>query len=74
MTEGEAASAAASEQPPPAGGQGARNLGMRGAAARVLAPGAIALAYIGCLARAPLGTAGWPRPCAEWASVDAPGR
>ena len=51
MTEGEAASAAASEQPPAAASeQGSRNLVMRVVAALVLAPVAIALAYVGGIA------------------------
>ncbi|MCA6120573.1 phosphatidate cytidylyltransferase [Bradyrhizobium sp. WSM 1704] len=50
MSEGEAAPAAAREQPPAASEQGSRNLVMRVAAALVLAPVAIALAYVGGLA------------------------
>jgi phosphatidate cytidylyltransferase len=57
VTEGEAASAAASEQPvapseqpPAASEQGSRNLVMRVVAALVLAPVAIALAYVGGVA------------------------
>ncbi|MCC8980234.1 phosphatidate cytidylyltransferase [Bradyrhizobium acaciae] len=74
MTEGEAASAAASEQPPPAGEQGSRNLVMRVAAALVLAPVAIALAYIGGIAWSLLVTLVAIGLFAEWLAVTGLGR
>ncbi|WP_433995958.1 phosphatidate cytidylyltransferase [Bradyrhizobium tropiciagri] len=81
MTEGEAASAAASEQrpaageqPPAANEQGSRNLVMRVVAALVLAPVAIALAYLGGIAWSLLATVVAVGLYVEWLVVTGLGR
>ncbi|WP_083741876.1 phosphatidate cytidylyltransferase [Bradyrhizobium mercantei] len=74
MTEGEAASAAASEQPQAASEQGSRNLVMRVVAALVLAPVAIALAYMGGIAWSLLVTLAAIGLFAEWLAVTGLGR
>ncbi|WP_050423844.1 phosphatidate cytidylyltransferase [Bradyrhizobium tropiciagri] len=75
MSEGEAAPAAASEQPPEAAGdQGARNLAMRVVAALVLAPVAIALAYLGGIAWSLLVTLAAVGLFVEWLAVTGFGR
>ncbi|WP_050626384.1 phosphatidate cytidylyltransferase [Bradyrhizobium viridifuturi] len=75
MTEGEAASAAASEQPSTAANeQGSRNLVMRVVAALVLAPVAIALAYLGGVAWSLLVTLAAIGLFAEWLLVTGFGR
>ncbi|MHC2438232.1 phosphatidate cytidylyltransferase [Bradyrhizobium sp. USDA 4451] len=74
MTEGEAASAAASEQRPAANEQGSRNLVMRVVAALVLAPLAIALAYLGGIAWSLLVTVAAIGLYVEWLVVTGLGR
>ncbi|QOZ34202.1 phosphatidate cytidylyltransferase [Bradyrhizobium sp. CCBAU 53421] len=75
MSEGEAAPAAASEQSPTAAGeQGSRNLAMRVVAALVLAPVAIALAYLGGIAWSLLVTLAAIGLFAEWLMVTGLGR
>ncbi|GKQ50808.1 phosphatidate cytidylyltransferase [Bradyrhizobium sp. Ce-3] len=75
MTEGEAASAAASEQAPAATSeQGSRNLVMRVVAALVLAPTAIALAYLGGVAWSLLVTVVAIGLYVEWLVVTGLGR
>ncbi len=74
MSEGEAAPAAANDKPPAASEQGSRNLVMRVAAALVLAPVAIALAYIGGIAWALLVTLVAIGLFAEWLAVTGLGR
>lgn len=75
MTEGEAAPAAASEQPSTAANeQASRNLVMRVVAALVLAPVAIALAYLGGVAWSLLVTLAAIGLFAEWLLVTGFGR
>ncbi|MES5483436.1 phosphatidate cytidylyltransferase [Bradyrhizobium sp. INPA03-11B] len=75
MSEGEAAPAAASEQPPEAASdQGARNLAMRVVAALVLAPAAIALAYLGGVAWSLLVALAAVGLFVEWLAVTGFGR
>ncbi|WP_146985732.1 phosphatidate cytidylyltransferase [Bradyrhizobium macuxiense] len=75
MSEGEAAPAAASEQPPEAASdQGSRNLAMRVVAALVLAPVAIALAYLGGVAWSLLVTLAAVGLFVEWLAVTGFGR
>ncbi|MBR1164265.1 phosphatidate cytidylyltransferase [Bradyrhizobium elkanii] len=75
MTEGEAAPAAASEQPPAGTSeQGSRNLVMRVVAALVLAPVAIALAYMGGIAWSLLVTLAAVGLYVEWLVVTGLGR
>ncbi|MCC8958542.1 phosphatidate cytidylyltransferase [Bradyrhizobium sp. Pear77] len=75
MSEGEAAPAAASEQSPAsASEQGSRNFAMRVVAALVLAPVAIALAYLGGIAWSLLVTLVAVGLFAEWLMVTGLGR
>ncbi|MHC2462264.1 phosphatidate cytidylyltransferase [Bradyrhizobium embrapense] len=74
MSEREAASAAASEQPPASSEQGSRNLAMRVAAALVLAPIAIALAFIGGIVWSALVTLAAVGLFVEWLMVTGLGR
>lgn len=74
MTEGEAAPAAANEQPQAPSEQGSRNLAMRVVAALVLAPVAIALAYLGGIAWSSLVTLAAIGLFAEWLVVTGFGR
>ncbi|OKO73448.1 phosphatidate cytidylyltransferase [Bradyrhizobium sp. NAS96.2] len=75
MSKGEAAPAAASEQPPEAAAdQGSRNLAMRVVAALMLAPVAIALAYLGGVAWSLLVTLAAVGLFVEWLAVTGFGR